>query len=196
MGKFKRFCMIAFVIASVLSVGVLAALWFSWQPLFPAISWLVATSWFFTVEAILLGIMAVGLLVIFVDALVAPSRNSKLEMKRDGGCVAITQGALQSTVRHVIENHSDMKVDNIKIHIENKNQPRLSIHAKIDPGHNAGLGTMGTKLQNEIAASIEAFTEFPVDSVRITFTGDADAVTRSFTQKATSKNIQAKELPA
>ena len=34
MGKFKRFCMIVFVVAAVLGIGVLAALWFAWEPLF------------------------------------------------------------------------------------------------------------------------------------------------------------------
>ena len=38
MGKFKRFCMIVFVVAAVLGTAVLAALWFAWDPLFPAIA--------------------------------------------------------------------------------------------------------------------------------------------------------------
>ena len=56
MGKFKRFCMIVFVVAAVLGIGVLAALWFAWEPLFPAIAWLMSMPWFFVVEAVLLGI--------------------------------------------------------------------------------------------------------------------------------------------
>ena len=51
MGKFKRFCMIVFVVAAVLGIGVLAALWFAWEPLFPAIAWLMSMPWFFVVEA-------------------------------------------------------------------------------------------------------------------------------------------------
>ena len=61
----------------------------------------------------------------------------------------------------------------------------MSIHAKIDPGRNAELGQLGAKLQDEIAATLEAFTGYPVDSVRITFSGDADVVTPAFTQQAT-----------
>ena len=60
MGKFKRFCMIVFVIAAVLGVGILAALWFAWEPLFPAIAWLMGMPWFFIVEAVLLGITRWG----------------------------------------------------------------------------------------------------------------------------------------
>ena len=76
MGKFKRFCMIVFVVAAVLGIGVLAALWFAWEPLFPAIAWLMSMPWFFVVEAVLLGITALGLLVVLIRAITAPGKNS------------------------------------------------------------------------------------------------------------------------
>ena len=189
MGKFKRFCMIVFVVAAVLGIGVLAALWFAWEPLFPAIAWLMSMPWFFVVEAVLLGITALGLLVVLIRAITAPGKNSQLELERDNGSIAITQNAIQST-------------DNVKVHITNKHDPRMSIHAKIDPGRNAELGQLGAKLQDEIAATLEAFTGYPVDSVRITFAGDADVVTPAFTQQATKytddtrRQHQTKPVPA
>ena len=185
MGKFKRFCMIVFVVAAVLGIGVLAALWFAWEPLFPAIAWLMAMPWFYVVEAVLLGITAVGLLVALIRALTAPGKNSQLEIERDNGSIAITQNAIQSTVKHVVEAHHGLSTDNVKVDITNKHDPRMAIHAKIDPGRNAELGELGAKLQNEISSTLEAFTGYPVDSVRITFAGDADVVTPAFTQQAT-----------
>ena len=185
MGKFKRFCMIVFVVAAVLGIGVLAALWFAWEPLFPAIAWLMAMPWFYVVEAVLLGITAVGLLVVLIRALTAPGKNSQLEIERDNGSIAITQNAIQSTVKHVVEAHHGLSTDNVKVYITNKHDPRMAIHAKIDPGRNAELGELGAKLQNEISSTLEAFTGYPVDSVRITFAGDADVVTPAFTQQAT-----------
>lgn len=185
MGKFKRFCMIVFVVAAVLGIGVLAALWFAWEPLFPAIAWLMAMPWFYVVEAVLLGITAVGLLVVLIRALTAPGKNSQLEIERDNGSIAITQNAIQSTVKHVVEAHHGLSTDNVKVEITNKHDPRMAIHAKIDPGRNAELGELGAKLQNEISSTLEAFTGYPVDSVRITFAGDADVVTPAFTQQAT-----------
>ena len=185
MGKFKRFCMIVFVVAAVLGIGVLAALWFAWEPLFPAIAWLMAMPWFYVVEAVLLGITAVGLLVVLIRALTAPGKNSQLEIERDNGSIAITQNAIQSTVKHVAEAHHGLSTDNVKVDITNKHDPRMAIHAKIDPGRNAELGELGAKLQNEISSTLEAFTGYPVDSVRITFAGDADVVTPAFTQQAT-----------
>ena len=185
MGKFKRFCMVVFVVAAVLGIGVLAALWFAWEPLFPAIAWLMAMPWFYVVEAVLLGITAVGLLVVLIRALTAPGKNSQLEIERDNGSIAITQNAIQSTVKHVVEAHHGLSTDNVKVDITNKHDPRMAIHAKIDPGRNAALGELGAKLQNEISSTLEAFTGYPVDSVRITFAGDADVVTPAFTQQAT-----------
>lgn len=185
MGKFKRFCMIVFVVAAVLGIGVLAALWFAWEPLFPAIAWLMAMPWFYVVEAVLLGITAVGLLVVLIRALTAPGKNSQLEIERDNGSIAITQNAIQSTVKHVVEAHHGLSTDNVKVDITNKHDPRMAIHAKIDPGRNAELSELGAKLQNEISSTLEAFTGYPVDSVRITFAGDADVVTPAFTQQAT-----------
>ena len=185
MGKFKRFCMIVFVVAAVLGIGVLAALWFAWEPLFPAIAWLMAMPWFYVVEAVLLGITAVGLLMVLIRALTAPGKNSQLEIERDNGSIAITQNAIQSTVKHVVEAHHGLSTDNVKVDITNKHDPRMAIHAKIDPGRDAELGELGAKLQNEISSTLEAFTGYPVDSVRITFAGDADVVTPAFTQQAT-----------
>lgn len=185
MGKFKRFCMVVFVVAAVLGIGVLAALWFAWEPLFPAIAWLMAMPWFYVVEAVLLGITAVGLLMVLIRALTAPGKNSQLEIERDNGSIAITQNAIQSTVKHVVEAHHGLSTDNVKVDITNKHDPRMAIHAKIDPGRNAELGELGAKLQNEISSTLEAFTGYPVDSVRITFAGDADVVTPAFTQQAT-----------
>ena len=153
MGKFKRFCMIVFVVAAVLGIGVLAALWFAWEPLFPAIAWLMSMPWFFVVEAVLLGITALGLLVVLIRAITAPGKNSQLELERDNGSIAITQNAIQSTVKHVVESHHGLSTDNVKVHITNKHDPRMSIHAKIDPGRNAELGQLGAKLQDEIAAT-------------------------------------------
>lgn len=202
MGKFKRFCMIVFVVAAVLGVGVLAALWFAWEPLFPAIAWLVSMPWFFVVEAVLLGITALGLLVVLISAIATPGKNSQLELERDNGSIAITQNAIQSTVKHVVESHHGLSTDNVKVDITNKHDPRMAIHAKIDPGRNAELGQLGAKLQDEIAATLEAFTGYPVDSVRITFAGDADIVTPAFTQQATKysedthRQHQTKPVPA
>lgn len=185
MGGFKRFCMIVFVVASTLGVGVLAALWFAWEPLLPAIAWLAGMPWFYVAEAVLLGITALGLLIILINALSKPGKKSHLRLERDGGSITVTQNAIQSTVRHVVEGHRGMKAESVKVSIASKRDPRMTIYARIDPGRNAELGQEGAKLQDEIAATVGAFAGHPVDAVHIAFVGDADVVTPAFTQQAT-----------
>ena len=52
-------------------------------------------------RGVLLGITALGLLVVLIRAITAPGKNSQLELERDNGSIAITQNAIQSTVKHV-----------------------------------------------------------------------------------------------
>ena len=81
--------------------------------------------WFFVVEAVLLGITALGLLVVLIRAITAPGKNSQLELERDNGSIAITQNAIQSTVKHVVEAHHGLSTDNVKVDITNKHDPRM-----------------------------------------------------------------------
>lgn len=184
MGKLRRTGMILFVIAAVLGVGVLAALWFAWEPLLPALAWLMAMRWFYVVEAVLLAITAAGLAVILISAIAAPGKHSQLSVAHENGSVAITQNAIQSTVKHVIGGHHGLTPDGVHVDIKGKANPRVSIRAKVDPGRNANLEKLGTTLQKEIGASVEAFTGHPVEEVHVTFTGSADAVTPQFTREA------------
>lgn len=191
MGRLRRLCMIVFVISAILGIGVLATVWFEWAPLLPFVEWLADMPWFYTAESILLGITALGVLIVLIRALTAPGKRSQLEIQRDGGNIAITQAAIQSTVRHVIAAHQGLTPDTIKISIAHKQDPRMSVRAKVDPGRHANLGELGALLQREIAASLEAFTGAPVDSVHITFSGEAEAVTPGFTQQAVEQSMPA-----
>lgn len=184
MRKVTRIGLIAFVIIALLSMGTLAALWFAWEPMMPFVIWLLSMKWFYTVETVLLAITGAGLLVMLVSAIAMPGKRSKLTVQKDDGSVNITQSATQATVRHVIEGHHGLSASSAHVTITGKRNPRMTVHAKVDPGSNANLSELGATLQREIASSLQAFTGYPVDGVDITFTGKADAVTPSFTQQA------------
>lgn len=196
MGKLRRIGMIVFVLAAVLGTGALATLWFAWEPLLPAMMWLMGMPWFYVLEAVLLAITAVGLAVILVSAIVSPSKHSQLSLAHENGSVAITQNAIQSTVKHVIDNHRGLTSDSVHVDIKGSAKPRVSIRAKVDPGRNADLEKLGATLQKEIGASVQAFTGHPVEKVDVTFSGSADVVTPQFTRQATMAGPKAAQRRA
>lgn len=177
MGRFKRFCMIVFVLASVLGVGALVIQSFGWQPMMPAMAWLEEQSWYIVVECVLLGILAVGLLIVLVRALTAPGKTARLTVKHDNGVVSITKDAIESTVKHAIESYPGLGVDDIRVKIVRKRDPRMSITAKVDQGKNANLGDLGARLQHDISYALESFTSRPAESVDVTFIGREKADT-------------------
>lgn len=204
MGKLQRTSMIVFAAAAILGVGMLAVAWFAWPPLLPFVRWLADMAWFPAVELALLGITAAGLAAVLIRALSAPSKKSQLVLKHENGSIAFTQNAIQSAVKHVIETHRGLTVDSVRAEIKGGRNPHLSVRAKIDPGRNAELGSLGAQLQAEVAAALSAFTGYPVESVCITFAGNADVVTPAFTQHAVSsphdahraENERAKPVPS
>lgn len=186
MGKIQRITTIVFALAALLGTGMLAAAWFAWEPTLPFVTWAASMPWFFAAEATLLGITAVGLAVILVRAIAAPSKKSQLTLKRESGTISFTQNAVQSTVKHVVENHRGLTASSAHVDIKGTRHPQVSVRVKIDPGRNAELGNLGAQLQTEIAATLGAFTGYPTKSVDIVFAGNADVVTSAFTAKATN----------
>ena len=186
MGKFQRAITIAFALAALLGTSTLAAAWFAWEPTLPLVTWAASMPWFFAAETILLGITAVGLAVILIRAVTAPAKKSQLTLKRENGTISFTQNAVQSTVKHVVESYQGLTVSSVRAEIKGARNPQVSVLAKIDPGRNAELGSLGAQLQTEIASTLSAFTGYPTKSVDIIFVGNADVVTSAFTAKAAS----------
>lgn len=93
--------MAGFVVAAVLGIGVLAALWFAWEPLFPTIAWLVSMPRLFVVETVLPGITALCLLVVLIRAITVLGKNLQPKLERDSDFNAITQNAARLKVGSV-----------------------------------------------------------------------------------------------
>lgn len=172
MNAFVRTLHAAYGAVALLGVGTLAVLWFGWEPLLPAVAWLMGMDWFYVVEAVLLGIVGAGALAALVMAIVAPSRRRQLTVQRENGEVAVSRGALQSTVRNVVEAHSEFSLEKAQVNVQGKHNPRIFVHAKVKPDKIGDLGATGLRLQNEIGSTLEAFTGYPVESVDVTFVGD------------------------
>lgn len=184
MGKLKRLCLIVFLIAAVIGIGMLAIQWFSFDALMPTYSFFAAMPWFFTLEAVLLIIVAIGVIYLLGKALFTPGIGRNLTIVRDQGSVSITREALASTVTHVVDAHTGLSVDRVRIQILKPRNPSINVEVRVDPGTHSQLAHLGERLQQEITAALEAFSGAPVNHVKIIFSGNAEAVTPSFTQNA------------
>ena len=78
----------------------------------------------------------------------------------------------------------------------------MSIHAKIDPVETPSWDSWARSCRTRSPRRLKPSPATPVDSVRITFAGDADVVTPAFTQQATKytddtrRQHQTKPVPA
>ncbi|MEY8561775.1 alkaline shock response membrane anchor protein AmaP [Eggerthellaceae bacterium 3-80] len=184
MGKFKRLCLIVFIIAAIIGVGMLAVQWFSFDALMPTYSFFATMPWFFVVEAILLIIVAIGVIYLLGKALFTPGIGRNLTIVRDQGSVSITREALASTVTHVVDAHPGLSVERVRIHILKPRNPRINVEVRVDPGSHSQLAHLGETLQQEITAALEAFSGAPVNHVKVVFSGNAEAITPAFTHEA------------
>lgn len=172
MNGFMRFCLIAFVLATVAATGVLATLWFSWEPMLPIAVWLAGMDWFDIALIATLSIAAAGLAIILIYAIAAPGKASKLSIVRDGGTVSITKDAIRSTAEHALGARGSLTTKDLKVGIHGRRDPRISVDAKIEPGANGNLAALGESLQHEVSTSISTLTGRPVKSVDISFVGE------------------------
>ncbi len=192
MNMITRLGIVVFVIAAILGIGVLAVLWFSWEPLVPTALWLVSMDWFNTALLIVLGIVAVGLITLLIYAIAAKHKGSELSLKRDDGTVTITKEAMRSTAERTLASDRNLKVDDLKVDIRGKHNPDISVKANVEPGSNANLAALGESLQNDVASSISTLTGYPVKSVDITFAGK----TKAPSTKAVATSTHAAATPA
>lgn len=169
MGAFRRLAFFVYAFATILGVGYLALLWFSWEPLMPAAGWLAGQQWFFVFEAVLLGIVLAGTLVVLVRAIAAPPTASRLRIERDAGTVDIARDAIVSTARDAVKSHRGLAVKDVHVKIVGKRDPRVRLRMKVDPGRSGMLEQLGSRLTEEVAASVNALTGHPLDSLRISF---------------------------
>lgn len=175
MRKTTRAAMIVFALATCVSTGLLATLWFAWDPLLPFAVWLARMGWFDVTLLVLLAITAVGVVAMLIAAVAAPGRGSQLSLEQEGGRVSITKDAISSTAARTIEGHRGMTCKSAQVTIRGRRNPRILIRAKVDPASNVGLAALGTAMQREVAENVSAFAGYPVESVDVTFTGTSDA---------------------
>ncbi|NHM16855.1 alkaline shock response membrane anchor protein AmaP [Eggerthellaceae bacterium zg-887] len=175
MGKLKRFCLIAFALALIIGVGFLAVEYVAYAPLLPYTRAIASMSWFYVLYNAVLGIIALGTVVLLAVGLFSPGRGKRLEVKRDQGSVIITRTAISSTVRHAIESHPPLKVEKTSVRIKNGRNPAISVSARVNPGSRGDLSSLGQTLQRQVSERLNVFSGARVKRVDIVFAGEGAA---------------------
>ncbi|NHM14963.1 alkaline shock response membrane anchor protein AmaP [Xiamenia xianingshaonis] len=175
MGKLKRFCLIAFALALIIGVGFLAVEYVAYAPLLPYTRAIVSMSWFYVLYNAVLGVIALGTVVLLAVGLFSPGRGKRLEVKRDQGSVIITRTAISSTVRHAIESHPPLKVEKTSVRIKNGRNPAISVSARVNPGSRGDLSSLGQTLQRQVSERLNVFSGARVKRVDIVFAGEGAA---------------------
>ncbi len=175
MRTLMRVAVAVFAIAALLGTGVLATLWFAWEPLLPFALWLASMSWFDVALLVTLCITAIGLVALIVAAIALPARHSAFALERDGGSVAISKEAIRSTATRSIESHHGLSCTGLKVAIKGNRDPRIRIRAEVDPGQHVNLTTLGQMLQSDVAASVSQLANYPVERVDVVFSRTTSA---------------------
>ncbi len=197
MGKLKRFCLIAFALALIVGVGFLAVEYVAYAPLLPYTRAIASMSWFFVLYNAVLGVIALGTVVLLAVGLFSPGRGKRLEVKRDQGSVIITRTAISSTVRHAIESHPPLKVEKTSVRIKNGRNPAISVSARVDPGSRGDLSSLGQTLQRQVSERLNVFSGARVKRVDIVFAGEGAAeVSTMEAARMAEEPVLAAEKPA
>jgi len=175
MSGFRKFCTFAFFIASFLGVGALAGDYFGFQPVASVVEGCRDQMWFSYLLLVLLGIFAVGMVVILLGTLFSRSRGTYQEAVNDFGSVCISRSAIERAVQDVIETHSELRFMKAGVRIVNRKKPYADITAKVAPRGFMSLAAVAPILQKEIKDAVENLTGNEVRAVVVDIRENKDA---------------------
>jgi len=175
MSPFKRFCYIVYFLLSIVGIGVLVVHWLAWPPLVGFVEAWIAQPWFLYAEGILLGIVALGLLIILCRALFSRGVRSSLEATNDYGSLYISRIALEKTVQRTVDSHPDLTFVDARVRIYNGREPNMTVNAEVIPHGITALDEYGTTLQAEIKEVVEKLTGKTVKRIAIDFREETPA---------------------
>ncbi|MCH3942514.1 MAG: alkaline shock response membrane anchor protein AmaP [Atopobiaceae bacterium] len=166
MGGFKRFCMVVFVICGLLALAALALPWFG--PVEKEASALLGIGWYYIAVEVLLGITFVGLVVVLINAVVAPSSaDDVLVSKLDGGHITVTTDAIASQAAHIVEQSTSCSVDDVDV--RTKGHGHVRVFMKVVPYTSADVYDGGEALHARLVQGLKALCGDTFDSVSVQF---------------------------
>ena len=130
MNGFKRFCLIVFSLAGLLTLTALALPWVG--PWTAQAKGLLANGIYFTALEVLFCITALGLVVLLFRAILArKNKKNILVTSVDGGQITVSRDAIASQAAHIIE--EDGTFTAVRVDVDARKRSKIKVHARVLP---------------------------------------------------------------
>ena len=179
MGKLRRFLYILYVLAGTAALLLLLAPWYGpWQeqaraclqriPNTRLASPLFWSNLYWGGLVCALAISAVGLLVILIRAITAPSKRKTVQIALvEGGAITMGTDAIASQLRHILDEEGSCET--VKVRVDTHGRDRVRIHASLRPYQAQSVAELGDELMALLYARLNEFTGGAVESIALNF---------------------------
>lgn len=126
-------------------------------------------SWQFITLAVLLGLVALGALIMLGIGIFARGKLHTLTEECENGTIEISRVALESAARNAIEAEGTYVIDDVRVKIINGSTPSMFARATLGVENEQNLAELGSRLQEKIKQSLENFSGYVVSGVDVEF---------------------------
>ena len=166
MNGFKRFCLIVFSLAGLLTLAALALPWVG--PWTAQAKGLLANGVYFTVLEVLFCITALGLVILLFRAILArKNKKNILVTSVDGGQITVSRDAIASQAAHIIE--EDGSFTAVRVDVDARKRSKIKVHARVLPSTSIDVTAKGNELHDRLAKGLAAVCGDNISSISLEF---------------------------
>ena len=167
MNGFKRLCLFVFSLSGLLALAALALTWVG--PWTTQARSMLEVRWYFITLEVLVCIAAVGLLLVLLRSLFAPS-NPRESIVADvpGGQIIVTRQAVISQTKHIIERDGTCIASTIKVKLRKRGNVRVAVRVK--PRQPVDVVAHGEYLYDALGKGLAMVCGDSLKSLEIVFT--------------------------
>lgn len=179
MGKFRRFCLIFYVLASACGIALLVAPWMGpwraqasaaagWVPNEGLARPLVWSYVYWGALAVCGAAAAIGLLATLIRAITTPGKHKVVQLQDTGaGVITLSCDAIASQARYVVEEEGSCEV--VRASARAKGRDRVSVDVQVRPYGAANVAPLGNKLYELLHERLSEFTGGALADLEIHF---------------------------
>ncbi len=166
MNGFKRFCLIVFSLAGLLTLTALALPWVG--PWTAQAKGLLANGIYFTALEVLFCITALGLVILLFRAILArKNKKNILVTSVDGGQITVSRDAIASQAAHIIE--EDGTFTAVRVDVDARKRSKIKVHARVLPSTSIDVTAKGNELHERLAKGLAAVCGDNISSISLEF---------------------------